>query len=292
MWELVLAVTQARARIGHFVRAEDCDLPRVWSLIPAWGDFPDFLTPAAGGEGFEAGLEAIAATGRRRVVGDLLRTYADRPAPDWTRVWVNGDRSQLTGLIRGLRSAHARLVEPEWSTIQEAVSADGGRQVQAVAAKGLGAVLARLPGVLGWDGTRLHTRYPANQTLNLDGRGLLLQPSYFCESNPITFIDADLQPILVYPAEHQDPLTRTRHEVSPGLRELLGPTRAACLAALRSPCTTTELAGRVTLSLGAASKNASALRRGGLVVTVRRGPAVLHSLTPLGVALLNGAVER
>lgn len=60
------------------------------------------------------------------------------------------------------------------------------------------------------------------------------------------------------------------------------------LRALREPATTTALAERVRVTLAAASQHAGVLRNAGLVHTTRIGACVLHSLTPLGPALLAG----
>ena len=66
----------------------------------------------------------------------------------------------------------------------------------------------------------------------------------------------------------------------------MGRNRAAVLSAIAHGCTTTELAGRVGISLTAASQHASVLRNAGLITTRRQGSAVLHVLTPLGIELL------
>ncbi|MCU7730852.1 helix-turn-helix domain-containing protein [Actinoplanes sp. KI2] len=70
--------------------------------------------------------------------------------------------------------------------------------------------------------------------------------------------------------------------VDPGLAML----RAAVLRAIEAPCTTTELARRAGTSVTSASQHAAVLRKAGLITTVRRGGAVVHSLTNLGTALL------
>jgi DNA-binding transcriptional ArsR family regulator len=70
------------------------------------------------------------------------------------------------------------------------------------------------------------------------------------------------------------------------LAALVGRNRAAVLSAIAHGCTTTELAGRVGISLTAASQHASVLRNAGLITTRRQGSAVLHVLTPLGAELL------
>ncbi|MEV1178870.1 winged helix-turn-helix domain-containing protein, partial [Nonomuraea sp. NPDC049784] len=64
-------------------------------------------------------------------------------------------------------------------------------------------------------------------------------------------------------------------------------TRAAVLATLRAPATTTSVAERVGISLGSASQHTTVLRNAGLISTTRTGGAVLHTLTPLGQALLH-----
>ncbi len=56
----------------------------------------------------------------------------------------------------------------------------------------------------------------------------------------------------------------------------------------RHPATTTETADRVGISLPSASQHTSVLRNAGLITTTRTGTAVLHTLTPLGTALLQG----
>ena len=76
------------------------------------------------------------------------------------------------------------------------------------------------------------------------------------------------------------------------LSDLLGRTRAAVLGAVRGGRTTTELAHTVGTSLGSASQHAAVLRSAGLISTHRTGPAVLHSLTPLGESLLQAADGR
>ncbi|WP_436848162.1 hypothetical protein [Streptomyces collinus] len=49
---------------------------------------------------------------------------------------------------------------------------------------------------------------------------------------------------------------------------------------------TTELSRRLGISAAAASHHATVLREAKLITTRREGKAVLHVLTPLGIALL------
>jgi DNA-binding transcriptional ArsR family regulator len=52
-------------------------------------------------------------------------------------------------------------------------------------------------------------------------------------------------------------------------------------------CTTTELARRLRISPGGASQHATVLREAGLVTSRRQRNTVRHSITKLGLDLLN-----
>jgi len=58
------------------------------------------------------------------------------------------------------------------------------------------------------------------------------------------------------------------------------------LAALRSPATTSALAGRFGVTPGAISQHLAVLYRGGLVDRWRSGRTVLYQASELGLALL------
>lgn len=61
------------------------------------------------------------------------------------------------------------------------------------------------PAAAGWRSSVLTARYPVDWDLYLNGRGLALVPSAFCWQYPITLIDPELPPALVYPAVGQQP---------------------------------------------------------------------------------------
>jgi DNA-binding transcriptional ArsR family regulator len=70
------------------------------------------------------------------------------------------------------------------------------------------------------------------------------------------------------------------------LSALLGRTRAAMLAALAEPATTSALAARLDVTAGAVSQHLNVLRDAGLVTTARDGRQVLHVRTSRADALL------
>ncbi|PVE07576.1 winged helix-turn-helix domain-containing protein [Streptomyces scopuliridis] len=130
--------------------------------------------------------------------------------------------------------------------------------------------------------------------VRLRGSGLLLAPSLFLSGPPRLFLDEaapERAPILVYPV-HPDPMMASAlwnlTQPKQSLSALVGSTRSAVLQALTESRTTTELAQYVGVSAGSASQHASVLRNAGLVSTTRTRTCAIHTLTPLGEALLKG----
>ncbi|MFJ2307170.1 ArsR/SmtB family transcription factor [Streptomyces sp. NPDC087787] len=94
-----------------------------------------------------------------------------------------------------------------------------------------------------------------------------------------------LPPVLVYPLQHAPPPASTlSSDASPAA--LLGRTRAAALRNLALGATTSELAQVLGVSPATATHHTSVLRDAGLVLSQRVHNTVLHTLTPLGAALL------
>lgn len=303
LWELVLSlhcVQAARPEPGHLAwqwavrqrlartgRAGRRWLGMLRDLVPPSGDFPDFLTPAPATTDLDAGCEALACTPPAQLLTDVAGTMTGRPVPTWVGALAAGDRDAVTELVTAVRRAFGLLVQPHWASVTDMVGADHADRVRLLAGDGVEKLLTGLPGVIGWDGEVLAVRYPRNRTVSLLGRGLTLVPSYFCSGTPVTLIDAELPPVLVYPA-------RRRGEPAPTppatLIPLLSRTRAECLHALHAPHTTTELGRVLGLSVGSVSKQTTVLREAGLITSTRAGNAVVHRVTALGVALLHGGL--
>jgi DNA-binding transcriptional ArsR family regulator len=302
MWELVLSLLKTRnhrvppalvpwrqevdRRLSGSAH-ESRVMPLLHGLVTPEGDFPDFLTPPELVTDIDEGCEAVACTPRIRLASDLGAVFPGRSAPPWIRLLANGDREQVGEAVRALRTGHDVLVAPRWATIRETVVADHRKRTKQAMRDGIGSLLGSLPGVLSWDGRVLRTRYPEERTVHLKGRGLILLPSYFCWGNPVTWIDPELPPVLVYEAfGHRG---RSLDVAVPDrLVSLVGRTRAECLRLLLSPRTTTELAEQLGASIGTASKQAAVLRDTGLITSNRCGAAVRHNITSLGVSLLVG----
>ncbi|WP_030354158.1 ArsR/SmtB family transcription factor [Streptomyces scopuliridis] len=304
LWETILSFHRIRDRRGPLAYGEwrretrtrlNGETSLLSALVPQRGYFPDFLTPAQGRLGFDAGLEegfeALRATPRERIRAELaLLAVGDRRGGDLggrLASLADGGPGCLGRLVEALRAYHRAAVEPYWPHIRARAEADRALRGRALLDGGADELLSTLPPMLRWRSPVLEADYPVDRELRLDGRGLLLQPSFFCRSTPVVHRDPTLPPVLVYPVTHSDAPAVTERG-GPTLGRLVGHTRSAVLRAIEHGSTTSELARRTGVSLASASQHACVLREAGLVVTLRHGNAVLHTLTPLGAALLRG----
>jgi DNA-binding transcriptional ArsR family regulator len=303
LWELICSVCRletgqgqlefgewrrsARARLAVDQAAHRA-LDPVRRLIPASGYIPDFLTPPVTGEGLAAGLEQVRATPRTRLVHDLSRLAESRPLPDWAATLGRPGSDSLTLLAGALGRSFRTLLEPYWPLIRTAVAGDVDLRTRTLLDGGTQALLEGLAPLAHWQAPVLEVDYPVRRDLHLEGRGLLLVPSYFCWRRPTALADPGLDPVLVYPVA-KPPLDVVR-TVEDGLEKLLGRTRATVLSAVAGPSarTSSEVAEAVGISLPSVSYQIGVLRDGGLVASHRDGKYVLHTATPLGRRLIVG----
>jgi DNA-binding transcriptional ArsR family regulator len=312
LWESVLSLhilgsRQADAAYGDWRHAATDDLrasgvmPHLRTLValnPPTGYFPDFLTPAAGLDGLSSGLAAIADTPRDMLRRDIATLAEERQLPPDVMELAFGDGRAMRRLADAIRAYYDIALAPIWSRVEAVVEGDRIRRVRAVAGQGTEGLLESLRPSMRWQAGgaqtpepfhgELQVDYPLQRELHLDGRGLLLLPSYFCWRYPVTLLDPALPPVLVYPAQRADARTGDVETNRVALAALLGGTRAAALAAIGVGCSTTDLARRVGVSTAAASQHATILRNAGLITSQRERNLMMHSITTLGAAVLNG----
>jgi DNA-binding transcriptional ArsR family regulator len=181
-------------------------------------------------------------------------------------------------------------IAPNWPAMRAHLDAEYANRARVLAEGGIDRLFGTLHAGIFWRPPVLELRGSQTSTdHDLAGRGLDIVPAVFCHGVPEIFLPAAGPAVLIYPAG-ADPATTPRpdvdREVPDGLADLLGQTRAAVLAALAGGSTTGELARKLRISPAGASQHATVLRRAGLVLSTRRGNSVLHTLTPLGSALL------
>ncbi|MGW0366574.1 ArsR/SmtB family transcription factor [Streptomyces sp. NPDC002990] len=187
---------------------------------------------------------------------------------------------------------HTVAVEPFWDRILRSLKAERDACGRAMLAGGIEQVLNNLHAAVRWESPilRIDNIQPARRA-DLGGRGMALVPSLFA---PHPFlIDSHMgwpgPPILVYNVTPDQEATAALWQGREGesvLRALLGRTRADVLDSLRETRSTGEVADRLRISSPSASKHITVLRRAGFVTTERRQNSAVHSLTPLGEAIL------
>ncbi|GAA3810398.1 winged helix-turn-helix domain-containing protein [Streptomyces coacervatus] len=278
---------EATGRIRRGGEARDA-VRALCELVPRSRYFPDFLTPPPVPQtgGVHAGIDRVLSTprGRLRTEIGLLTIHAGAPAA--ADELARGEVAALERLGSELLTYHEVFVGPVWQRIETAVAADVAWRSGVLATGGVRALLETFRPMISWQAPVMEVDYPVDRDLRLEGRGLLLVPSYFCWRRPVSLLDEALLPVLVYPVDKTVvPDTPTAPDQ---LARLLGPTRAALLyeTATRGFASTSALAGTVVVSVPSASQQLGVLREAGLVTSRRDGKYVLHSVTPLGLRLL------
>lgn len=304
LWELVCAACRLVTRQGPLefgawrrsVREQVITDPhaghallKLQTLVPPVGYIPDFLTPSVREGGLPAALEEMEATPPTRLKRELGRLAGARPLPAWTTgLGGPGGGRSMRSLVKALDVSARTLLAPRWTHIRKAIDDEVGLRSRALLDGGVLALLNSLRPLARWRAPVLEVDYPTDRDLRLEGRGLLLIPSYFCWRRPTALADPALGPVLVYP------VTTRPLDVIPvndnGLDRLLGRTRASVLTELARghARTTSEVATAVGIALPSASYQLGVLRDGGLVASRREGQYVRHSVTPVGHILLDG----
>ncbi|MEV0274939.1 ArsR family transcriptional regulator [Streptomyces sp. NPDC050610] len=281
---------------------------RLSSLLPPQGYSPDFLTPAAeavsaGADdeyGLDAAVDAVLSTPRPRLETELRRFAAFREASPWVSRLARGEVEPLRDLGGAIRTYQAEAVAPYWPRVRAHVEADRVSRLRVMFDGGVDGLLAGLGPQMRWRPPVLEVAYPVRKTLRLEGRGLILQPSFFCWPTPVSLADTDLPPVLVYPVRHDASLAAAGPEGAAGAEEartarhealgaLMGPTRAAVLVAASTGCGTGDVARRLGVSNPAVSQHVAVLREAGLLITVREAGRALHVATAHGRALIRSA---
>ena len=295
LWETVLSLHQLRegsvdpalgGRVRCVERTGTEALRVLLPLVPVRGYFPDFLTPPEGAAGFETGLDAMMSTRKGELHAQIGRLTGGRPVTPWLRSLGDGEPAALRRLGEALRLYQRSALAPSWQCVRARTEGDRALRARTQWRGGTEAMLRTFGPGIRWRPPVLEADYPVESELRLEGRGLLLIPSYFCRRTPVALADPALPPTLVYPA--RSPAPEPAGDQALDLARLLGHTRAAVLQSLGGDCSTSELARRAGVSLSSASEHAAVLRGAGLIFSTRRHNSVHHALTPVGLALLHG----
>jgi DNA-binding transcriptional ArsR family regulator len=306
MWELLLSLhlvqtTQGDAVFGPWRHRQRSLITPLTGMLTTLarpkGYSPDFLTPAGDVPDLDAGLDLLLSTPRSQLRADITELAEQADVPGWAAGIANGERDVMRQLAGAVRKYHADALRPYWPSLRQHVRADRNRRAEISTTSGVESVLKTLHPTVTWNAPVLEVAYPVDQELHLQGRGLVLTPSFFCWQTPITLADQSLHPTLVYPIDHdldwaaipgEEGDRRIAHARS--LSALLGQTRATVLRTIadRRHLNTTDLARAIGISLSGASQHATVLRNAGLITTSWQQGSAIHRVSSLGAALLQG----
>ena len=261
-------------------------------LIPPGSRGVDLCTLTGEAPTIEQGLAALLAAPREQMLVEmgLFERWHRLPASAWSLAEPGGREPLADAML----AAHRALIEPYWARMLACLEAEQVPRRRALASGGPDRLLASLQTErIRWRPPVLEVLTCNDAELYLEGRGLSLVPSVFAGKMPNLIHDPShpsATPRLILPASDE----RVRacglwdgpRSNGAALAALVGRNRAAVLGAVADGCTTTELAGRVGISIAAASQHASVLRDAGLITSSRQGGAMLHAITPLGAGLL------
>lgn len=243
------------------------------------------LTGGSAAPGLDGLIDLIERSGR--YVGTDASTAGNAPGPPFHP--AAGDLSLVWRVA----------VAPYWEHVRAYLEAECEARGRVLMAGGVELLLTTLHSKITWRAPVLEIHDGPDEDIRLDGRGLVLAPSVFLAHRPgrVTRRLDDNGPVVLAfaapPDTHQATgLWDEPDDSGQSLGALVGQTRAAALHALRSSCTTSQLADRLGISAAGASQHTAVLRRAGLITTRRIRNTVLHTLTPLGVALLKGISPR
>ncbi|MEV0273947.1 helix-turn-helix domain-containing protein [Hamadaea sp. NPDC050747] len=304
LWETVFSV-RAYADPGRFpalspwfraVRealAVDPDAAARWAYLAefvrpgSW--LPDFLTPPPPGRhgDFRDELAVVLATPPETVRADILACAGWTPITRAARTAADHPEEALPDLGTAIEAWHRVAIAPHWPRMQALLDGDIAYRTRQLSRGGLRLLFETLAPNTRWEGDRLICEDPWDLQLTVAGRGLPLMPSVFADRRLLCTVRDESQPAGVYPVRAVGTLWSAASGVGgAALGRVLGPARAEVFTLLIGPATTSGLARRTGLSLGAVSQHLTALHDAGLARRARHGREVYYEVTSVGSALL------
>jgi DNA-binding transcriptional ArsR family regulator len=311
-WEAVISLrTLATASLnglyGPWLRqvqpklTEVADLELLQALVRPTGYLPDFLHPIPTRQvsGFDAGIASVAAADPAVVAAELAQLAQHRIAqqgPGRARrqtlltELAASPEAALVRITAALRGYWRAAIAPHWPRLRAVLDADLAYRLSALATGGVRELFRTLHPAVSFDGRdTLHIVKYYEGTAELGNRGLLLIPCVFAWPDVIVRT-ADPQPTVSYTPRGVGRLWESRTAEPDGspLAGVLGNTRAAILAQLDLPMSTTHLASQLELAAPTVNVHLKALHQAGIVSSRRDGRSVVYERTQLGDLLLTG----
>jgi len=263
------------------------------TVAPNTAYFPDFLTPTFDLPDIRTAVDTVLTTPPCRVreeIGQLQPTCG--PAARWLDELARGKSTAVRQLGQALYGYFKSLIEPQLQVIDCGLRTECAGGVQRYLRTGPEGLLQWLGPGTSWESPVLTVDYPLDRDLRLDGRGLLLIPSYFSLYHPVAMADPRLRQVLVFPIRPESRLLAGGNGGGDRVSALLGITRATILRSVTAGSTTTGLARKVGVAPATVSHHTGVLRDAGLLTTNRHENCATHLITPLGLDVLKSGDVR
>jgi Family of unknown function (DUF5937)/Helix-turn-helix domain len=268
----------------------DLDLSLLRALDPTGVYTPDFVSPPPTSplDEFEDQLAVVVATPPEQARAEVQRSYRRKPPlPAVLEPFVEDPAAGVAAVAELLRVYWDRALAPHWPRVRALLEGDVLHRAREMADGGAERLFADVDPTVSWADGVLSIDKPAQQSVDLEDRGLLFVPSVFTWPDVVLVTDPKWQPTIVYPARGVGTLWETGRPAAPdALGALLGKVRAGVLMALDRPRSTTDLARALGVSAGGVSQHLGVLREAGLVHGHRVGRMVLYLRSPTGDGLV------
>jgi len=278
-------------------RSDDLDLSVMRALQPRDVYTPDFVHPPPSSPlaELEDELAQMAATPAGEVRAEVRDSYRGRPLPPVLAPFLSEPAAAVRDLAALIRVYWDRTLAAHWPRIRALLEGDVLYRARQIADGGAQRLFADIDPTVGWadDVLSIDKANCADETIELDERGLLFVPSVFVWPAVLIISEPPWQPTIIYPARGVGTLWETPRAVAPeALAALVGRVRAAILLALGAPRSTTDLANTLGISAGGISQHLAILRDAGLVHGHRTGRVVLYLRSPAAENLLAAAAPQ
>jgi DNA-binding transcriptional ArsR family regulator len=267
----------------------DVDVDLLRALQPRNAYTPDFVHPPPSSPlaQLDDELAEMLATPGGQIRAEIGHAYRNAAVPAVLRPFIDEPDVAVARLADVIRDYWQLALAPHWQRLRNVLEGDVLYRARQIADGGASRLLADLHPEVRFEQDALIIEKPWQATRELDGRGLLFVPSAFAWPFLAAIIEPPWQPTLIYPARGVGTLWEPGHAAAPqALSTLLGRRRAAVLAGVDAPRSTSELAHRLGLSTPSVSQHLAVLRDAGLVHANRVGRVVLYGRTPRGDQLL------
>lgn len=301
LWEVTASIRVLKAPGEHLLhrrwvaaaraRLRGADLGLLFDLVPVpTRGLPAFLAPppATSVPEFATELAAIRSLGADRVESGLDMLPSTPAIEAFRSDLVEG----MERLVAAIGVYWDAALAPWWPRIRALCEQDLLYRSRVLAEGGAQRLFAGLGPQIGWDSAGVLRIDSPLFDIAEDGggRGLLLVPTVFGGERIFSVVAEPWQPTIRYPPRGLGLLwSPPASEAAAGLAGVVGATRAAILAALSEPASTSDLARRCGISAGGASQQLGLLLGAGLVQRHRVGRRVLYARTLAAESLLGAA---